>query len=61
MGPLMDVRPSDANYDVRLPEGTAPGLERPGALAHLEVLDRDGQVRQSLPVAQWPLRIGRSR
>jgi hypothetical protein len=30
-----------------------------GALALLEVLDRDGQVRQGYPVLQWPLRIGR--
>ena len=60
MGPLMDVRPSDAEDDVRSPEATAPGLERPGARAHIEVLDRDGQIRQSLTVAQWPLRIGRA-
>ena len=26
----------------------------------IEVLDRDGQVRQSFPVAQWPLRVGRA-
>ena len=31
-----------------------------GALALLEVLDRDGQVRQSYPVLEWPLRIGRA-
>ena len=30
-----------------------------GALALLEVLDRDGHVRQSLSVQGWPLRIGR--
>ena len=29
-------------------------------LALLEVLDRDGRVRQSLRVAAWPLRIGRA-
>lgn len=29
-------------------------------LAVLEVLDRDGAVRQSLKVAAWPLRVGRS-
>jgi len=60
MGPLTDVRPSEADHDVRSPEATAPGLERPGALGHIEVLDRDGQIRQSLTVAQWPLRIGRA-
>jgi hypothetical protein len=31
-----------------------------GALALLEVLDRDGQVRQSYRVLEWPLRIGRA-
>ena len=30
------------------------------ALALIEVLDRDGQVRQSVTVPQWPLRIGRA-
>ncbi len=29
-------------------------------LALLEVLDRDGQVRQSIGVRHWPLRIGRA-
>ena len=29
-------------------------------LALLEVLDRDGQVRQSFSVLRWPLRIGRA-
>jgi hypothetical protein len=28
--------------------------------ALIEILDRDGQVRQAIPVAQWPLRIGRA-
>ena len=31
-----------------------------GALGLLEVLDRDGQPRQSFAVQQWPLRIGRA-
>ena len=31
-----------------------------GALALLEVLDRDGQVRQALRVEGWPLAIGRA-
>jgi hypothetical protein len=30
------------------------------ALGLLEVLDRDGQVRQSFTVTRWPLRIGRA-
>ena len=53
MDTLMDVRPSDADHDhgVRSPEGAAPGLGRIGARAQIEVLDRDGQIRQSLTVA----------
>jgi hypothetical protein len=31
-----------------------------GPLAVLDVLDRDGQPRQSIAVAAWPLRVGRS-
>ena len=33
---------------------------RPAPLGLIEVLDRDGQVRQSFTVAHWPLRIGRA-
>jgi hypothetical protein len=29
-------------------------------LGVLEVLDRDGQVRQTYPIAQWPVRVGRA-
>lgn len=32
----------------------------PGIAALIEVLDRDGQVRQSVPVHAWPLRVGRA-
>lgn len=31
-----------------------------GALGLLEVLDRDGQVRQAVTVTHWPLRVGRA-
>ena len=31
-----------------------------GAVAVLDVLDRDAQVRQSVRIAAWPLRIGRA-
>ena len=31
-----------------------------GSLGLLELLDRDGQPRQSIPVHAWPLRIGRA-
>ena len=36
----------------------APGA--PAALAVLDVLDRDGQPRQTFIVHEWPLRVGRS-
>ena len=45
MGALKDVHPSDAEYGIR-------GL--------VEILDRDGQVRQAIAVPHWPLRIGRA-
>lgn len=35
-------------------------MNGPDALAIVEVLDRDGQVRQSQRVHAWPLRIGRA-
>ena len=35
-------------------------VAQPGALATVEVLDRDGQTRQTFVVHEWPLRIGRS-
>jgi hypothetical protein len=69
VGPLTNVHPSDAEYGVRSPEGTAPGQApggplrdpwRPDARALIEVLDRDGQVRQAIAVSHWPLRIGRA-
>jgi hypothetical protein len=62
MGPLTDAHPSDAEYGARSPEGTPRGAapERPGPRALIEILDRDGQVRQSIAVPHWPLRIGRA-
>ena len=70
MGPLgEEPNPSTAEYGSRSPEGTAPGQApegslrdpwRPGARALLEVLDRDGQARQTVVVDAWPLRIGRA-
>ena len=38
----------------------APLDAGPGAVAVLDVLDRDAQVRQSVRIAAWPLRIGRA-
>jgi len=38
--------------------GASPGA--PAALAVLDVLDRDGQPRQTFTVREWPLRVGRS-
>jgi hypothetical protein len=49
------------------PVVAAPAAPQPAAsyaaaarLALIDVLDRDGQVRQSLTVQHWPLRIGRA-
>lgn len=36
------------------------GLPPPPMLARIEVLDRDGRVRHALPVAAWPVTIGRA-
>ena len=35
-------------------------MSETAALAIVEVLDRDGQVRHSQRVSAWPLRIGRA-
>jgi hypothetical protein len=40
--------------------GALSATTTPDAVAWVELLDRDGQVRQTLPVAHWPLRIGRA-
>jgi hypothetical protein len=40
--------------------GEMTGLQASAVLAVLEVLDRDGGVRHSLPVHSWPLRVGRA-
>ena len=53
------------DIDLGSPDEGHSGSERapahgPAAVALLEVLDRDGQVRQSFSVQGWPLRIGRS-
>jgi hypothetical protein len=45
MGAVTDVQPSDADH---------------GARGLVEILDRDGQVRQAIAVPHWPLRIGRA-
>ncbi len=37
-----------------------PDGERSMRLALVEVLDRDGHVRQAVPVSQWPVTIGRA-
>ncbi|MEO8807584.1 MAG: FHA domain-containing protein [Burkholderiaceae bacterium] len=45
---------------VRVATDSPAPLTAPARLALLEVLDRDGLVRQSHHVQQWPLRIGRA-
>jgi len=42
------------------PAAPADVVESSGPVALIEVLDRDGQVRQAITVAAWPLRIGRA-
>jgi hypothetical protein len=41
-------------------EMTVGGMAMGSPLAVLEVLDRDGVVRQSVKVSAWPLRVGRA-
>lgn len=58
-----EMTPLETPTDV-VPEASpafaAPAPAPLGPLAVLEVLDRDGQVRQSVAVWRWPLRIGRA-
>ena len=53
------VAPAAAPEPAPVPEAITPAAALP-RLALIEVLDRDGQVRQSLGVQHWPLRIGRA-
>jgi hypothetical protein len=56
----LDDAPLTAGYGGRPPEAAAPALGRHGAQALVEVLDRDGHVRQTFAITHWPLRIGRA-
>jgi len=47
------VEPIEADID------SVPAAQAVGPVALVELLDRDGQVRQSITVPAWPLRIGR--
>ena len=47
---------ADAQVHVDAVEPTAPA----GPVAVLDILDRDGQPRQTVSVARWPLQIGRA-
>ena len=49
---------TDADADADIDSPVVP--PRPAPLALIEVLDRDGQVRQSVVVQGWPLRVGRA-
>jgi len=47
--------------DLDRPERRAPRIPAgPGALALLEVIDRDGHVRQVWPIHAWPAYVGRA-
>ena len=51
----------DADAPVAAPDMSSSTAElRPNPLAVIDVLDRDGQVRQSISVQHWPVRIGRA-
>jgi len=52
---------ASAVADVAPPfDATNPPSAAAEPVAVVEILDRDGQVRQSVAVASWPLRIGRA-
>jgi hypothetical protein len=59
MGPLDSVAPNRLDERGAESERLVAGSGRPGALALLEVIDRDGHVRQAWPIRAWPARIGR--
>ena len=58
MGALDAAISSSTDDDQERPV-LAVAIKPPGVLALLEVLDRDGQVRQALAVHAWPLSVGR--
>ena len=58
MWPPADDPVPPAPRPAALPAPVAAARVTP--LALIEVLDRDGQVRQSFAVSHWPLRIGRA-
>jgi hypothetical protein len=65
-GPSPTV-PGDDRDTVQDPESPPPAAEPPaasaaprGPLARIEVLERDGRVRQALAVTAWPVSIGRA-
>ena len=47
-------------FDAPAPDAAPLDTSRAPTQALLELLDRDGHVRQSYPVHQWPLTVGRS-
>ena len=69
--PTLTPMPATAHLDASPPpvepiEAVEPvvhpieAVEPIGPVALVELLDRDGQVRQAITVAAWPLRIGRA-
>lgn len=55
LAPLPDTQPPD----VAVPAATA-ATDRPAPLARIEVLDREGRVRQAFAVSAWPVSLGRA-
>ena len=54
------IEPALAAPTAPEPALAAEHVESTGPVALVELLDRDGQVRQAITVPAWPLRIGRS-
>ncbi len=50
----------DAQADRQLTDAAASATDEPAILAIVEVLDRDGRARVTLPVHRWPLTVGRA-
>ena len=60
MGALMDSNPHPDEPHDGARDDPSSERRRAGPVAVLDILDRDGQPRQTLHVAHWPLQIGRA-
>jgi len=60
MGEALDSAAAIAAGHEAESERLAPPMVRAGSSGLLEVIDRDGHVRQAWPIRTWPVRIGRA-